>query len=437
MRLIFMRHGKAEERNEHMADRDRALTLKGRRELNHYLPSFARYLRGTDECHIWSSDFRRARETAEILVRYMPHTEIDEKPYIADGELRPLLDDLAKIDDKATVVVIGHEPYLSDWIETLSQRRTHLKKGSLELLMIKANKPMAAVRMGALTLQELQLLEPLDMPLGVGMKEILFNNQRHILDLKDRLMGDVEDDEVLHQLRVAIRRQRGLLSFVEHNVNKKTYRAAQKAYANLMKDLAHLRELDVLLETIHDAKSWQLEPLVPLIMAERNSEALRLDMALSNPLSDDAYGEAYNLIQIALSTLKTDIILWDYADKNMPRNYLRLIKGAKSIRHSEDPEVLHEFRVRCKHHRYLYEQFASMTHYRTARRYEMIKQLQKVIGNYCDTFYNVDILKSLTKDATDPKVDLAVHLYEELQIKERAKHEAEMRPLFKEMIDYK
>ncbi len=436
MRLIFMRHGKAEERSERLADRDRALTFKGRRDLNQHLPSFARYLRGTDECHIWSSDFRRARETAEILVRYMPQTEIIEKPYIATGELKPLLDDLANVNDKATVVVIGHEPYLSEWIETLSRRRTHLKKGSVELLMLKADKPTEAVRMGALELKEMQILEPLDMPFGVGMKEIFLNNQRRILELKDHLMDDVENDEALHQLRVAMRRQRGLFSFVENSVNKKSYRAAQKAYSALMKDLAHLRELDVLLETIHEAKRWELEPLVPLIMAERNSESLRLDIEFSNPASDDAYSEAYNLIQIALSTMKTNTILSDYAEKNMPRNYARLVKRAKAVRDSSDPKVLHEFRVRCKHHRYLYEQFASMAFYRTARRYALLKQLQKVIGNYCDTFYNVETLKSITKDNTNPKVERAVHLYEELQTKERAKHEAAMRPLINAMIDY-
>lgn len=436
MRLILMRHGKAEERSERLADRDRALTFKGRRELNQHLPSFARYLRGTDECHIWSSDYRRARETAEILVRYMPQTEIILKPYLATGELKPLLDDLAEMKDRATVVLVGHEPFLSEWIETLARRRTHLKKGSVELLMLKPKKPMEAVRMGALELKDMQKLEPLDMPFGVGMKEILLNNQRMILEYKDRLMEDVEDDDALHDLRVAMRRQRGLFSFVEKYVSKKSYRDVQKAYSALMKDLAHLRELDVLLETIHAAKRWELEPLVPLIMAERNSESLRLDMEFSQQASDDAYSEAYNLIQIALSTMKTNVILSELAEKNMPRNYERLVKHAKAIRDETDPNILHEFRVECKHHRYLYEQFASMAFYRTARRYALLKQLQKTIGNYCDTFYNVKTLKSITKNSTDPKVERGVHLYEELQLKERAEYEAAMRPLLKAMIDY-
>ena len=128
MRLILLRHGKAEEVREGISDKKRALTSEGRLALNENFPSLARYLMGTDHCEIWTSPLRRAKETGEVLVRYMPGQKLVEKNYLEDGDLAPFLKDLTTLKKNTTVVVVGHEPYLSEWVESLSHRRTRLKR---------------------------------------------------------------------------------------------------------------------------------------------------------------------------------------------------------------------------------------------------------------------------------------------------------------------
>lgn len=434
MRLILMRHGKAEPSRPDLPDEVRRLIAEGRRDLNDHLPSLARYLTCTDKLKIWTSPYKRARETADILCRYLPGAKVKEKTFIATGDTEALYKALAKVSPRTTVLLIGHEPFLSDWVELMAKRRTRFKKGAIEFLLLDPARPEEAVRMGAMELHEMASLEPLDMPLTVGMKEILLANHKAILALKDRLTDDIEDDDILHRLRIAIRSQKAYLGILEDFADPKAYRKAQKAYSRLLRELGHLRELDVLLETIHNAKRWELAPVVNHIMAERNDEAMRLDMHFSDPANEEDYNEAYYKALIALSTVDEDMILSQAIDRIMLHNFRALQKEAAQLIDSDDYKALHRFRVHCKHHRYRYERFASIAGYGVARRYALIRSLAGTLGAYGDTFYNTDVLRDIVADTTDSKELVALDIYARLQLASREKYDHALRQQMRQLM---
>lgn len=79
-----------------------------------------------------------------------------------------------------------------------------------------------------------------------------------------------------------------------------------------------MRETDVILSTIHEAKLWELAPIVSPVQAERNAEALALDMRFSQTDSDRAYAEAYAMAMEALATIDDNRIFPDLPKSKCP-----------------------------------------------------------------------------------------------------------------------
>lgn len=434
MRLIFMRHGKAVSAQEAASDADRPLSLEGRLALNEDLPYLARYLRHTDRCRIWHSPLVRSRETAEVLIRYMPGQALEVYDFIATGDEAALVEALKTVDQETTLVIIGHEPHLSTWLEDLARRRDHFKKGESAVLLLDAENPYDAVRMTTMRLNELSRLSPVDLPLPVALQAILLDNQKEILKEKDRVLTDIESEEAVHDLRVALRRQKSYLAFAQPFTDKASYRKAQKAYSKLLKELSHLRELDVVLASIHEAKRWELAPAVAAIQAERNAEALALDMHFSQAESDRDYAEAYASAMEALATIEDNRIFSVVAEKAMPKRFKQVQKKAKKLVDVQDSKKVHHFRVEVKHHRYLYERMACMAHYGTAQRYRLLSRLQKAIGNYTDTFFNQQVMQELLNEGEDHDLDRALKVYDDLQAETREAAYDQIQSLLKDLI---
>lgn len=434
MRLILMRHGKAVGPDEAPSNADRSLSLDGRLALNEELPYLARYLRHTNQCHIWHSPLARSRETAEILIRYMPGQTIEARDFIADGNEAALVAALKTLPKEATLVIIGHEPHLSVWLENLARRRDHFKKGESAVLLLDPENPYDAVRMTTIRLKELSRLGPVDLPLPVAMHEILLDSQKDILKEKDRVLTDVESEEAIHNLRVALRRQKSYLALIKPFADKAIYRKAQKSYSKLLEELSHLRETDVILSTIHEAKLWELAPIVSPVQAERNAEALALDMRFSQADSDRAYAEAYAMAMEALATIDDNRIFSGFAEKQMPKRFKKLRRQAKQLIGERNHRKLHRLRVKIKHHRYLYERLACMAHYDSAQRYRLLTRLQKTIGDYTDTFFNSAVLHDMIAEQgsiTDPHLERAMHVYDDQQEQIREEAYAKTQELLK------
>lgn len=125
--LFLIRHEKAEERGA-KPDAERALTPDGIARLHASLPGIRKYLeRGLP---ILSSPFVRARETADPIAESLG-SKVEIAPWIADGDRSGLR---ALTTRSNSVAVVGHEPYLSEWIRDLTHETVTVKKGSVTCL---------------------------------------------------------------------------------------------------------------------------------------------------------------------------------------------------------------------------------------------------------------------------------------------------------------
>ena len=128
MRIIFLRHGEAIERGS-VDDEQRFLTERGKRDLESNLPALAAYLRNRNNVEIWSSPKIRAIETAQILTSGMENKDIRFKDFIGDGDTEQLKSELEKTGAEM-VVIVGHQPYLSEWVDELCDSEILFQKGA-------------------------------------------------------------------------------------------------------------------------------------------------------------------------------------------------------------------------------------------------------------------------------------------------------------------
>ena len=138
MNLFLLRHGIAAERGTPGCERDadRPLTPKGERRLGQITDAMDGM--GLTYDLILSSPYVRARQTAEIVAETLG---LKKKLQFSDaltpdGDAKTLIAALNKLDPQpANVLLVGHEPFLSELISTLTSGDPHVaidfKKGGL------------------------------------------------------------------------------------------------------------------------------------------------------------------------------------------------------------------------------------------------------------------------------------------------------------------
>lgn len=118
MRLLIVRHAIAVPRGTPgIPDERRALTAEGRTRFRKAARGLARAVRRPDA--LLTSPWRRARETAEILARAWGRIEPTETKALAGGTFEEQAAVLDRFARDATVVVVGHEPYVSELLARL------------------------------------------------------------------------------------------------------------------------------------------------------------------------------------------------------------------------------------------------------------------------------------------------------------------------------
>lgn len=144
MDLLVLRHGEAGRGSALPGDSKRALTTEGKQEiadLSNGLKSL-----GVKLDVIYTSPLLRAKQTAEIVAKSLKYKgkieELDSlKP---EGSKLEFYSVLSKLKQDSVVLVVGHEPYLSDMIgEAISPSgcRINLKKAGLARIKVISTLP--------------------------------------------------------------------------------------------------------------------------------------------------------------------------------------------------------------------------------------------------------------------------------------------------------
>lgn len=135
MELYLLRHAIAAERGpEYSQDSARPLTERGERHMRRSARGMVALGLAFDL--VLTSPHARARRTAELVADALDaHDILEEAPALAaDGDPRVLVQTLARSADER-VLLVGHEPFLSDLVSVLISGRAgagvRFKKGGL------------------------------------------------------------------------------------------------------------------------------------------------------------------------------------------------------------------------------------------------------------------------------------------------------------------
>ena len=139
MDLLVLRHGEAGQRSSSVGDFKRPLTIEGKKELTE-ISNGLRILEIKFE-NIFTSPLLRAKQTAEIVSKTLKYKgKIEELDALKpEGNRLELYSVLSNLKQDSTVLIVGHEPYLSELVgEAISQTgcRIDLKKGGLARITV-------------------------------------------------------------------------------------------------------------------------------------------------------------------------------------------------------------------------------------------------------------------------------------------------------------
>ena len=147
--MIILRHGEAGSRIPMASqDSERALTVEGKREVEEIAKSLKEL--NVEVHHIVTSPLTRSLETAQIVAKELNKSKDLEtwdelKP---EGERTQLYKRLAKLREDSSVLIVGHEPYLSSLLSELisgnPRARISLKKAGMAKVTIDSLTPKAS-----------------------------------------------------------------------------------------------------------------------------------------------------------------------------------------------------------------------------------------------------------------------------------------------------
>ncbi len=144
MRLYFLRHADAEERQPGTNDADRQLSAKGRRQADEAADWVRRHEIAV--AAIVSSPLVRARETAEPVARALG-LPVGEDERLSGGRLT--LEALAGVvrgaGSPGSLMLVGHEPDFGDAIGELTGGQVNMRKAGLALVASESLAPSAGV----------------------------------------------------------------------------------------------------------------------------------------------------------------------------------------------------------------------------------------------------------------------------------------------------
>ncbi len=122
-RVLVMRHGKSSWENPRWSDLERPLLGKGRKRTK----KIGRLLKktGIRPDLILSSPAKRARQTAEIMREILGETiPVKEEQVIYFGDEDDLSDLLLGLSETVnTVLIVGHNPDLTDWVNRYKEEK--------------------------------------------------------------------------------------------------------------------------------------------------------------------------------------------------------------------------------------------------------------------------------------------------------------------------
>jgi phosphohistidine phosphatase len=127
-KLVFVRHADAypmEDNDDAMRD----LTDKGKESVSEIVPGLLRLIKKPQETIIISSDYLRAVKTALLLASQCGFIYVGEHEFVRNGDFSDLIKFIVQCKSDS-IVIVGHQPILSEWSDMLTGNPLPFKKVS-------------------------------------------------------------------------------------------------------------------------------------------------------------------------------------------------------------------------------------------------------------------------------------------------------------------
>lgn len=258
MKLIFLRHAKAEELKNGQKDAERNLTDEGREALHFLGQEISGYFMMQGRVEIWSSDYNRAVQSAEILSKYIPDAAVTTHKSIRKDEFKKLTDRL-QATDSDTVIVVGHNPFLEEWFQEITGESVEIHIAEM-LTMQYDPKTTKGSLIWRWKPNEVIALCPYrqdaGMPLWSWLEELFFSYHVQISGTR-KLFQDTHPNELAPiDVDKETRNVRAMLIGLQPLLHQKQYKKARERYKIGHDQLRKLRRVDVLLASIIESGEY-------------------------------------------------------------------------------------------------------------------------------------------------------------------------------------
>ncbi len=238
--------------------------------------------------------------------------------------------------------------------------------------------------------------------------------RRLLAVIADNVDGSIagEDDEYLHQLRIAVRRSRtvqrqlaGAFPAEELPGFRSDFRWLQQATGPARDLDVYVSDFSALADLLPERLRPDLDPLRPVLLHSRMSARADLERALRSPrtrqLLEDWDRLLESLVELALEDRPGATEPIGHAAGGRIRQvYKRILAMGRGMEPASPPEAYHELRKKAKELRYLLELFGLQLFDEThvAPMVRALKALQDVLGRHQDREVQMAMLAALADE---------------------------------------
>ena len=242
--LVLVRHGAPEATSPTGSDLDRRLTDSGARSLRAAYPRTFALLGDNPSVSVWSSPAVRALETADVVAAAVgvEDIEVRQSLYAQDGAAF-----IAELEasDAPCVIAVGHAPFVDTMAARLVGSCPSFGKGTVAAIDLpegpsgRGNLRWYVAGPECASWEELAIVE-----------RALAASADDLVGSTKAFLKSPDEPSALLEFRVAIRRVRSLLQFLEPWQAKKQNRRCEHILKELQVASARLRALDILSEAV-------------------------------------------------------------------------------------------------------------------------------------------------------------------------------------------
>ena len=146
MEIILIRHAETEKPREGVADLERHLTEEGKEHIQQLVPALKEKLGPLDQrtISLWASPATRALETAQIVGDELSTNISTVHDFIYEGDFGEMSHAVQEMEEGATILMVGHQPNLSDWIKDMTGKDVKVGNGAMLNFKVMKHSPLEA-----------------------------------------------------------------------------------------------------------------------------------------------------------------------------------------------------------------------------------------------------------------------------------------------------